>query len=470
MIMRWIIYLLVFCSLNLEAQLTFNITSVPANTPSEDMIYFVGDFNSWNPGDANSVLHNMGASGYFLTLNIPSGTINYKFTRGSWQTVEGNQTGGFIENRSSTFSAGDTIQIQILSWEDLGGNSSSTALSSVSVLSSNFFMPELNRNRKIWVCLPTDYNTALNKNYRVVYMHDGQNLFDVANSFAGEWGIDEHMRDLFNQGDPSAIIVGIENGPERIDEYCPWFNPTYGGGEGDEYVDFIKSTLKPYVDSVYRTLPQASETAIAGSSLGGLISLYAAAKYPETFGKAGVFSPAFWINSEPLNTWLQTIDLPQDLRVYMVGGTSESSTMISNMNQVRQNLLNAGVSDTNIIVNSVSDGAHSEWFWNREFPEAYIWLFRNNVVNTNVNQVFKDEQAFTIYPNPSNSKLSLEVTFQVDATYAIFDLSGKELMRDTISSRLTEINIESLAAGKYVISLTSKQGKTYSRHFVKAKN
>ena len=154
----------------------------------------------------------------------------------------------------------------------------------------------------------------------------------------------------------------------------------------------------------------------------------------------------------------------------MVGGTSESSTMISNMNQVRQNLLNAGVSDTNIIVNSVSDGAHSEWFWNREFPEAYIWLFRNNVVNTNVNQVFKDEQAFTIYPNPSNSKLSLEVTFQVDATYAIFDLSGKELMRDTISSRLTEINIESLAAGKYLISLTTRLGKTYSRPFVKAKN
>jgi len=159
-------------------------------------------------------------------------------------------------------------------------------------------IPQLdNRERRIWVYLPPDYNQS-NRRYPVLYMHDGQNLFDQATSFAGEWQVDETLERLFKEKGFAIIVVGIDNGGERrIDEYSPWVNSEYGrGGEGDAYVRFIVETLKPYIDSKYRTLP--NETGIMGSSLGGLISIYAGFKYPEVFKYVGAMSPAFWFNPE----------------------------------------------------------------------------------------------------------------------------------------------------------------------------
>src|SRR5688572_7394439 len=160
------------------------------------------------------------------------------------------------------------------------------------ILDEAFYMPQLQRSRRIWLYLPPEYS-ASGKSYPVIYMHDGQNLFDATTAFGGaEWGIDETLNTVKNK----CIIVGIDNGgAKRINEYNFYDNEQHGAGEGRAYVSFIVDTLKPYIDKTYRTLADRDHTFTAGSSLGGLISFYAAMWYPQVFGGGGIFSPAFWI-------------------------------------------------------------------------------------------------------------------------------------------------------------------------------
>lgn len=169
-----------------------------------------------------------------------------------------------------------------------------TAASNVQILSKTFALPQLNTTRKIWLYLPPDYATST-KNYPVLYMQDAQNLFDNNTSFSGEWQVDETLNSLFAAGDYGAIVVGIDNGgSERLNEYSPWVNTDYGGGKGEDYMDFMANTLKPYIDANYRTRPEPSMNALIGSSMGAIISTFGACEYPEAFQKVGSFSPAYW--------------------------------------------------------------------------------------------------------------------------------------------------------------------------------
>src|SRR5690606_19220055 len=165
-------------------------------------------------------------------------------------------------------------------------------------------VPQLQTTRRIWIYLPADYLTS-NRKYPVVYMHDGQNLFDELTSFSGEWKVDETLDQLFGNGEQQAIIVGIDNGgSERLNEYSPWKNAIHGGGKGALYSDFLANTLKPYIDKTYRTRPQASHTALMGSSMGGLITFYTGMQYPQKFGRLGIFSPSFWFAKDDVKSFI----------------------------------------------------------------------------------------------------------------------------------------------------------------------
>lgn len=455
-----------FLGISLFSQVTFKVISLPANTPANAQIYIAGSFNNWNPGATAGLLNQTIDGSPGITLNI-SGTITCKFTRGNWASVEGDANGNVIGDRQYTVSALDTVLINILSWEDLGGNTSGgTALSTVSVLSQNFAMPQLNRSRRIWICLPTDYQTATQKEYPVVYMHDGQNLFNDQLSFAGEWGIDETMRDLQLAGDRGAIIIGIDNGgSERINEMSPWVNANYGGGLGEGYTDFIRNTLKPYVDANFRTLPDRLNTAIVGSSMGGFISMFAAARYPETFGKAGILSPAFWF-SDSLDTWLNGQTFSLQIRTYFVAGTAESSTMISNINEVKNILIQKGINDTNLRVIPKTDGQHSEWFWRREFPDLYKWLFTNGNSTTSISPV---NQFFVrVQPSPFNEQLELYFPDLERYNYRINDVSGKTVMgEESIAGNVHRINTSHLQAGVYIIQIYNSSGFLFQQKVIK---
>jgi metallo-beta-lactamase class B len=399
---------LVWNTLALQGQVTLWVDSVPAYTPSGAAIYVAGTFNSWNPGSSTHLLTLRPDSTRWITLPAGTGPIQFKFTRGSWTSVEGNSSGGFRPNRTHTYGNGDTLRLQIASWEDLhgggGGGGGGTANAQVRVMTDSFWMPTLGKYRRIRLYLPTDYQTALHKRYPVLYMHDGQNLFDAATSFAGEWEVDECLTRLQQQGDFGAIVVGIDHGgSQRIAEYSPWVHPQYGGGQGDAYLQFIVQTLKPYMDSLYRTDSTRQGTWLWGSSMGGLISQYGAVKYQEVFSKVGVFSPSLWFDSRIFQQPVQE-GYRFPVRFYLLAGALESSSMVGHLQQMRDQLLLAGFPSSDIASVVRADGQHSEWFWRREFQEAYRWLQGNQAATVDFGTSNRSGlKGNYILPNPCQS-------------------------------------------------------------------
>lgn len=250
----------------------------------------------------------------------------------------------------------------------LSAGAQSTASNKVSTFEIE--APQLDTVRKIWVYLPANYNLS-EKRYPVVYMHDAQNLFDAMTSFSGEWKVDELLDSI---GSPEVIVIGIEHGNnKRIAEFTPFPHDKHGGGEADQYLDFLRKTLKPHVDSAYRTLPEAEKTSIVGSSLGGLVSFYAAMKYPDTFGQAGVFSPSFWFSDE-IYRLAENAIFDTSSRFYFVAGTAEDEQMVPNL-QKMFDLLKEKLPQENVELKIVEGGEHNEDSWSKQFPEAIQWLY-----------------------------------------------------------------------------------------------
>lgn len=229
--------------------------------------------------------------------------------------------------------------------------------------------PQLKTTKKIWVYLPKNYQSS-EKKYPVIYMHDAQNLFDSKTSFAGEWNVDETLDSLKTQ----AIVIGIEHGNEkRTDELTPFPNKKHGGGKADDYLNFIVKTLKPYVDKTYRTKTNPRNTVILGSSFGGLVSYYAVLKYPEVFGKAGVFSPSFWFSDEIYKMTENSEKIKA--KIYFMYGDSESDDMVIDARKMKHLL------DENRCyclkldkIVEVKGGQHSEKLWREGFGKAILWL------------------------------------------------------------------------------------------------
>lgn len=429
------------------AQVTLIVDAIPSNTPAGDDIHLAGNFNTWDPGSSSHILQSNGAGQFVITLTGAPQMMEYKFTRNSWTTVEGDANGSTRPNRTYTLTGGtDTIYHQILSWEDLGGGGNSTANAGVRIMDPAFYMPQLNKNRKIWIYLPSDYDTST-KSYPVLYMHDGQNLFDVQTSFSGEWQVDETLRQLEQAGNYGVIVVGIENGGgSRLDEYSPWVHPTYGGGDGDKYVRFLTETLKPHIDSIYRTMPGRETTGIAGSSMGGLISYYAGMAYQDKFGKVGVFSPSFWFSSE-VNSFTTNAGKQENNRFYFLAGANEGSNMVVNMQGIYNQLQNLGFRSTDLNYIVKSDGQHAEWFWAREFGNAYEWLFNDlSLAAENLSGYPK----IRVRPNPVSKWLY--IYSPIPAKMRFFDEKGSLVKQGFISGD-ERVNLSDLKAGIYIIEL-----------------
>jgi len=245
-----------------------------------------------------------------------------------------------------------------------------TTTPQVRILSQNFEIPQLGCDRRIWIYLPTNYELS-QQHYPVIYMQDGQNLFDEFTASYAEWHVDEIMESL--PPNEQCIIVGIDHaGENRITEYNP-FDSEHGKGKGNDYTDFLAQTLKPFVDSNYRTRPQPQYTAIAGSSMGGLITMFAALKYPQVFGHAGVFSPAFWIAPQIYEAALNT-PLPPGARFYFVCGDAESETMVSDVQAMAAIIRDKNISDDNCPVTIIEGAGHDEQQWQHDFWAFYEWL------------------------------------------------------------------------------------------------
>ncbi|HUF50971.1 MAG TPA: alpha/beta hydrolase-fold protein, partial [Longimicrobiales bacterium] len=200
--------------------------------------------------------------------------------------------------------------------------------------------PQLANERELLVYLPPSYGTGARR-YPVIYMHDGQNLFDPATSFAGEWAVDQTLEAASEEG-VETIVVGIPNlGPERAHEYSPFLDPAHGGGKGEAYLRFIVETIKPLIDADFRTMPDRASTGIAGSSLGGLISLYAFFRYRHAFGFAGVMSPALWFANGAVLDYVARQPHAGG-RIYIDAGMKEGQKTVDNVVRLRELLEQKG--------------------------------------------------------------------------------------------------------------------------------
>jgi predicted alpha/beta superfamily hydrolase len=453
-----------------NAQLTIVIDSVPRFfTPILDTLYVAGTFNNWDPGHQAFKMQKH-ANGTYTATVTNTGALQFKFTRGAWANNETLSNGNQLPNRTYTYNGGlDTIHCSIANWSDYAPGTH-TATQNVHVLTTNFYMPQLSRWRRVWIYLPNDYYTT-NKYYPVVYMHDGQNVFDAQTSFAGEWCVDDTLRNMQMAGDSGAIVVAIDNGGQyRLDEYCPYNNPSYGGGQGDAYADFLINTLKPYIDTNYRVYTDRMHTAIAGSSVGAYIALYTGLKHQQVFSKIGSFSPAYWFD-DSIYTFVLNTAITQPIRIYQVCSQNEGASVVYNMNRMRDSLTTAGLPTSNVQTVVRTYGSHSESFWRLEYGIAHRWLFSSNAVTQL--QDLKEDKNIILFPNPVRTQLQITYNLgnEVLDTIRIFDENGQEAWVDSGTLKFENNKIsfgtKYMRNGLYNIWLIDKKDHLHVRKFIK---
>lgn len=283
--------------------LTF-LVEIPATTPADAAIWISGntaELGEWN--GAGVRLERRGKH-FMARLGIPrESALEFKITRGSWNTVEKDPTGRELPNRTHLAAGNDTVRVKVAAWRD---QTEARAVARPSTLVGDVrrhpAFPAIRvKPRDVLVYLPPGYSSDSTRRYPVIYFHDGNNVFDSATSFAGvEWGVDETAERLIGEGRvPPFIAVAIYNTNDRMAEYSPVADPKHGGGRADDYLAFILGELQPFIDRTYRTRTEPAQTGMVGSSLGALIALYAGLERPDRVGLVGVVSPAAgWGNQD----------------------------------------------------------------------------------------------------------------------------------------------------------------------------
>lgn len=376
-------------------------------------VIFASSLNGWNPGDKTwAFVPAKGDSGAALpntwdftleTSRLREGVegVEFKFARGNWNTVEVNSDGGDVENRvleAATIRAhaGKVLTLDPIlgfidqrgvRWPDLqapGAQPQSTVTGTVDIFDMK--SETLGNTRKVRVWTPPGYADGANKDrrYPVLYMHDGQNCFDSAGSFAGsEWQCDEAATELIKAGSVTPmIIVAMDNtGATRAEEYNPPYTTFMDKkNRGDQYLRFVVEEVMPLINSKYRTLTGRENTGMGGSSFGGNATLYAVMERPDVFGLAIVESSAVFLDNKAIVQRVKE-NTRWPLRMYMAVGTSETarsgdSKAFADVNvEVMEALRSAGMGEDRLKTRVEEGAKHFETAWAKRFPEALGYVF-----------------------------------------------------------------------------------------------
>jgi predicted alpha/beta superfamily hydrolase len=244
------------------------------------------------------------------------------------------------------------------------------------------FLPS---TRPVAVALPPGYDLEPDRRFPVLYLHDGQNLFDATTAFAGvPWGCDETAVRLARSGSAAPVIlVGVGNTPERLREYGPRGDDDATADLSREYGHFLVDELKPLIDRIYRTLTGPEFTGVGGSSMGGLVSLHLCQWYPRAFGRCAALSPSLWWDRE---SFLRTIEFEADwlrsCRIWLdMGGREGASQTGMKANLRRAAKLAARFTRLGLLAGrdfcyfEDPDGTHDETAWGRRFADGLRFLF-----------------------------------------------------------------------------------------------
>jgi len=203
----------------------------------------------------------------------------------------------------------------------------------------------LRNQRDLIVYVPPGYEEQPWRHFSVLYLHDGQNLFDGATSFipGQDWHVGQTANAVISRGEVEPlIIVGMYNTKARVREYTPTWVPKLGGGRADRYARFLIEEVKPFVEREYRTLNGPQHAGIGGSSLGGLVSLYLGLKYASTFGRIAALSPSVWWNQRVMARFAAGAEVNPRPKIWLDIGTREGPRIVPDVEQFRDVLLKKG--------------------------------------------------------------------------------------------------------------------------------
>jgi predicted alpha/beta superfamily hydrolase len=237
----------------------------------------------------------------------------------------------------------------------------------------------LRNQRDLIVYTPPGYSGQSWRHFPVLYLHDGQNLFDGATSFipGQDWAVRQTADHFIHTGAVEPlIIVGMYNTKARIREYTPTHVPKLGGGRADRYAKFLIDEVKPFVDREYRTLSGSQHTGIGGSSLGGLVSLYLGLKHSHIFGKIAALSPSVWWNQMVIHRFAQAAVVEPRPRIWLDIGTREGSRIVQDVEQFRDVLLEKGWQlKRDLHYERVERAEHNEAAWAQRVGPFLQFLF-----------------------------------------------------------------------------------------------
>lgn len=344
-------------------------------------IYISGNFNNWRTQDKDFMMHKIKENLYHYEFEndfeYPEELL-YKFTKGDWSEVEIDAQGNRTENRSTKNFSG-VKNDYVAKWRRNWLPFKQSYLPQVLLISDEFEIPQLNKTRKVWALLPHDYDST-NETYPVMYLQDAQNLFNEEAPY-GNWEIDKKLAVMAEYKIGKIIIIAIEHAEEeRIREYNVG-KTILGKGQGKQYLKFITETLKPFVDTNFRTKPERQHTGIGGSSMGGLISVFCGLIYPKVYGKLMIFSPSLWV--VPKLTIDKENENNDDTKIYLYAGGEESDNLIEQVKNFKNNMIASEFVKDKMKINlSINlQGKHNETYWSDEFPKAIEWLYFDTKVN-----------------------------------------------------------------------------------------
>lgn len=394
----------------------FNIT-IPEPLDDDCYLSIGTNLNGWRPIDNTWPVEKIDDTHYRCTIDFAgeekrypgnpenlkndsgktSFKIQYKWTvqkkgftsNEMWSMTELTEKGGQIENRIAAITDGLNEFNDVVARFDDGEidivDTTPTVVGSLEEVKLTVKNLDVDKERNIRIWLPEGYNKEdTDKRYPVLYMHDGQNLFDKVTSTGSEWSIDETIIDLMKTGYEGCIVVGIDNSDNRVKE----LSPSWGveSGQGEAYADFIVNTVKPYIDSNYNTKVDAANTGIGGSSLGGVMSFYMGITYPEIFGFEICFSPAMmYYDMDAANKHIEECFKDNNIKSQKIfiysGGTgdgsgegTDESAITKYVDILKSMLLENGYSSNNINTVIDMEMQHSELAWSKYFKTAFMWL------------------------------------------------------------------------------------------------
>ncbi len=358
---------------------------VPTDTPAADTVYLSGDHALFGNWDGRGLELQRGYDGgYRGSVSLPRGlVVQFKVTRGSWATVEKNLAGGDVANRQVVADEDREVEVEVAAWASGEVRRPEPTLTGDIRMHERFRSEILDNERTLIVYLPPGYAADEEARYPVLYMHDGQNIFDASTSFAGhEWEVDEAAERLIKAGEiEPIIIVGMYNNSDRMTEYTP--RPE--GEQVDAYARFVVEEVKPFIDRTYRTDPSREKTGVAGSSLGGLISLYMVWAQAQTFGRcAGVSPSLFWRDRWLIRCWGESdMEWSAGAKVWIDIGTREGRARAGGVTDAVQNaralagvLEEAGrVRGEGFAYLEVEGGEHNEQAWAQRVEAILTYLY-----------------------------------------------------------------------------------------------